>query len=75
VWVRPPRWPSIVLACPAGVNPAARPDPAPGQVDEDQAGDELVRWRDRGYRVDATRTHQEPARTAGMAAHGLQHVS
>jgi hypothetical protein len=23
-----PRWPQIVLACPNGVNPAARPDPA-----------------------------------------------
>ena len=37
-----PRWPQIVLACPDGVNPAARPDPAIGHVDEHQAGNELV---------------------------------
>ena len=38
-----PRWPQIVLACPNGVNPATRPDPASGDVDEDQAGHELHR--------------------------------
>ena len=32
----------IVLACPGVVNPAARPDPAGGDVDENQAGAELV---------------------------------
>jgi len=37
-----PRWPEIVLACSNGVNPAARSDPASGNVNEDQAGDELV---------------------------------
>ena len=29
-----PRWPQIVLACPDGVNPAARPIPPGGDVDE-----------------------------------------
>jgi len=41
--VRYPRWPQIVLAGPNGVNPAARPDPADGDVDEDQAAEEVVR--------------------------------
>jgi hypothetical protein len=33
-----PRWPQIVLACPNGVNPAARPDPAGGAVKREHIG-------------------------------------
>ncbi len=38
-----PRWPQIVLACPDGVNPAARPDPAHGDVMQLGAGHVVVR--------------------------------
>jgi hypothetical protein len=37
-----PLWPRIVSACPDGINPAARPDPAGGDVDEDAADGEVV---------------------------------
>ena len=36
-----PRWPQIVLVCPDGVNPAARPDPDGGDVREDKVGNAL----------------------------------
>lgn len=39
-----PRWPQIVSASPNSVNPAARPIPPGGDVNEDGGGDALVGW-------------------------------
>jgi hypothetical protein len=67
------RWRQIVLACPCGVNPAARPDPA-GGVDE-QGRRERGRGQvaGSGFRVDTARSRQESARIAGMESNACSH--
>jgi hypothetical protein len=61
-----PRWPQIVLACPAGINPAARPIPPDGEVVEDLAANEMASEAGSGFRVDPDRSRQVPARTAAI---------
>jgi hypothetical protein len=58
------------LSVPNGVNPAARPDSAGGDVEQLGAGYVVVQWRDRGFQVDTARPHQVPASIAVMRSGG-----
>ena len=61
-----PRWPQIVLACPDGVNPAARPIPPQWRSRRNLGVNEVVREAGSGFRVDPAQSRQAPATTTGI---------